>query len=269
MFALKADLPGARGTLLGLAVLGMIAIGTTGMSSCADASGAVGALSIDYGNAVTVGNGIARVYVLSRGEVPVEVGVALSEKALEGLPSGGHHDNHWLPPLPEEAALTTVRHVLLNWNPEGHEPEDIYGIPHFDFHFYQVPNEVRETIYPSHPEFLAKAARIPADELLPPGYVSTVEAVPGMGVHWIDPASPEFNGQTFTTTFIYGTWDGKLVFSEPMITRAFLLSRPDVKIPVPVPARFESEGLQAGSYIIRWDDEAREYRVALTDLVLR
>jgi hypothetical protein len=29
-----------------------------------------------------------------------------------------------------------------------------------------------------------------------------------MGVHWIDPKSPEFNGGKFTQTFIFGSYDG-------------------------------------------------------------
>ena len=31
-------------------------------------------------------------------------------------------------------------------------------------------------------------------------------------------------GKTFTETFIYGSWDGKFIFLEPMITKAYLES---------------------------------------------
>ena len=28
--------------------------------------------------------------------------------------------------------------VQFDWNPKGHEPEGVYTLPHFDFHFYTV-----------------------------------------------------------------------------------------------------------------------------------
>jgi hypothetical protein len=29
----------------------------------------------------------------------------------------------------------------------------------------------------------------------------------------------------FTTTFLHGYWDGQVIFDEPMVTRAFIISR--------------------------------------------
>lgn len=47
-------------------------------------------------------------------------------------------------------------------------------------------------------------------------------SVPKMGLHWIDTNSPELSprNQPFTATFIIGSWDGKVIFDEPMVTRA-------------------------------------------------
>jgi len=51
----------------------------------------------------------------------------------------------------------------------------------------------------------------------------------------IDPASPELNGQPFTRTFLHGTYNGTFIFWEPLITLAFLKTKPsethDLKLP--------------------------------------
>ena len=45
--------------------------------------------------------------------------------------------------LPTEAPNTGFDHVMLDWNPAGHEPAHVYTLPHFDFHFYSItPAEV-------------------------------------------------------------------------------------------------------------------------------
>ena len=43
--------------------------------------------------------------------------------------------------------------------------------------------------------------------------------VPMMGGHWVDPKAPELNGQVFTKTFLYGSYNGKMIHFEPMITK--------------------------------------------------
>jgi hypothetical protein len=83
---------------------------------------------------------------------------------------------------------------------------------------------------------------VPAPELVPAGYTKLPGAVPLMGAHWVDPTSPELNGELFTTTFLYGSWDGKPTFAEPMVTKAFMETKPDVRAPVAVPARMRLRG---------------------------
>ena len=149
----------------------------------------------------------------SVGGFVVPVGHRMFEKILE-LPA----DNP-----------TPYQYVALGWNPGGHEPPGIYDQPHFDFHFYNAPLAQRELMDPSRPEFEAEAAKAPAPELVPDGYVATPGAIAFMGAHWVHPKSPELNGEKFTKTFIYGTWNGGVIFAEPMITREFLLTKPDVR----------------------------------------
>jgi hypothetical protein len=123
-----------------------------------------------HGSPVRVGRGLASAYVLYDRETdaPIEIGVALDEQAMEGLPrpnphltampaSGHEHlDNHvYMLTLPNDGA-PPFEFVELDWNPGGHEPPGIYDEPHFDFHFYLVPPSARAAIVPSDPDFNAR-----------------------------------------------------------------------------------------------------------------
>ena len=226
------------------------------------------------GAPVALGQGSVRTYVTIRDDEPVEVGVAMTAGALQGLPTDGHGGVHTHGHTTFETVLelpagnpTPYRHVLLNWNPGGHEPPGIYDLAHLDFHFYTVDNDTRLAIDPADPEFQVRAEREPAPDLVPEGYILPAPlAFPRMGVHWVDPASPELNGQVFTHTFIFGSWDGELIFAEPMITIEFLESRRSVRAPIPAPRRFATPGYYPTAYSIIWDEAEAEYRIALTGL---
>ena len=245
-----------------------------------------------YGASVAMGNGRARTYVITNGMTghPVEVGVALSEQALEGLPM--HSPDHgpgthgpyseYLLELPGDNP-TPYRFVEVDWNPTGHGGP--YVAPHFDFHFYRVPLATRNEIDLKAPDFEAKAARLPAAEELPATYASshvllnTTPAgmtVPRMGLHWVDTRSPELPPQNrpFTATYIMGSWNGQVIFDEPMVTRDFILAQRSgpasgAAIPVPAAQRYVPAGFYPASYGISWDEGAREYRIALQGLERR
>lgn len=268
-----------RGSIaaIGVALVAAIAGGLIASNDAA----ATGAPHTAYGPAVKLGDGTARSYVVTRDGSPTEVGVALSESSLTGLPAGHAGGdahammNDYVLALPSEAAATAFRFVLLNWNPMGHEPDGVYTVPHFDFHFYTIPEEERDAIVPTDPQYAAKAGRLPEPAFAPPGYLdgSTLAgvppeaaAVPMMGMHWLDPKSEELHGTPFSKTFIYGTWDGKLIFAEPMITKAYLETKPDFSAPLAVPQRSADTGLRATAQRIYWDQETSEYRVALIGL---
>ena len=232
----------------------------------------------ELGSAVALGNGTARTYLTTVNGMPTELGVALTEAALTGLP---HHGGNSAPqpdghtmfehilPLPA-GNPTAFRHVMLNWNPGGHEPPGIYDTPHFDIHFYTIDVADRLAIDPSDKAFQQKAERGPAAELVPKGYVLPAPVgFPQMGVHWVDPTSPELNGKPFTSTFIFGSWDGKLIFAEPMFTKAFLESKPQFSAPIPQPVRYARAGVYPTAYSVKWDEATKEYRIALTGLEKR
>jgi hypothetical protein len=255
-----------------------------------------------YGAAVKVGNGEARSYVQydEKTGAPTEVGIALTERALEGLPTAGsgHHGSsmmthEFILTLPDENS-TPFKFVEMNWNPAGHEPEGVYaGVPHFDFHFYTISRAARDSINPTDPNFAKKAENVPAKEYIP-AFVAPIAppnaklsdvAVPMMGVHWADMRSPELQkllgkpeaNKPFTTTFLHGTWNGQVHFWEPMITHAFIVKKKatmdpavrDQVIPLPLPAKYQSAGYYPGAYRITWDASAKEYRIALTQLAWR
>jgi hypothetical protein len=263
--------------------------------------------TIQYGPAVKVGEGIARTYVVSDpkgGDAPLELGVALSEGAMNGLPAKNPHaahaaaksahehlDNHvYLLSLPARG-VEPYKFVELDWNPGGHEPPGIYDQPHFDFHFYTISLEERAAIVPSDPQFQQKADMLPAESQRPPFYAmaappgAPAPGVPLMGVHWIDVRSPELQKmmgkpelyRPFTTTFIYGSWAGRFTFVEPMITRDHILAKrvaidPAVRneeISVPVAMDYSPAGYYPAAYRITWNAQAKEYRIALTQLAMR
>jgi hypothetical protein len=257
-----------RGVGVGIAV-----VGVTAATACTEGSAETTRdPETSYGPPVALGDGSARTYVTRVGDAPVEVGIALTEAALAGLPGhhspggirmpDGHHMFDFVLDMPEQNP-SPYRHVLIDWNPGGHEPAGIYDVPHFDFHFYSIDDARRRTIDPADPEFAARAARFPSAEYTPAGYAAIPGAVPFMGAHWVDPQSPELNGQPFTETFIYGSWDGEMIFVEPMITKAFLETRPDYERAISVPAQHAAPGYHPASYSIRWDDERAEWRIAL------
>ena len=235
-----------------------------------------------YGTPVPLGDGRARTYVVlnaKAGQTPVEVGVALDERALSGLPSGGD-ENILRLALPAHGPAP-YRFVELDWNPQGHEPDGVYTVPHFDFHFVTISHDEWESIVPSDPQFAAKANNVPTGAYIPRPYIvpgpPAAVAVPYMGVHWLDPRSPELQNifgnptayRPFTKTFIYGSWNGRFTFLEPMITRAYLLTQPDVVVPIPTPALYPLSGFFPTAYRVAYDAQAKEYRIALTALVAR
>jgi hypothetical protein len=278
-----------------LAVTVLVIAGWTSFSDLPIAVGAPLSLRAD-GVAQRIGNGTVRTYVLfdpANRRVPIEVGIALSADALEGLPApmamkntdamSSHFDTHErLLALPD-ANPTPYQFVQFNWNPGGHEPPGIYDRPHFDFHFWTVPVDVRNSIVPSNPEFAEQAAAYPAAEYRTPFYIDAATAakapaaavsVPQMGMHWLDVRSGEFNGRGFSKTYIVGSWDGRFVFDEPMITRDYIVAKRAATDPavrdeitlVPSPEKRQVAGYYPEAYRISYDAETNEYRIALTRL---
>jgi hypothetical protein len=246
-------------------LLALTAAAAHPVSACEECKNAK---TVAIGETRIVGDGVAYSWVkLDAAGKPLAVGVTLTESALAGLPENVPAGMKGMPDyrlaLPKEAAVTPFDHIGLNWNPKGHEPAGIYDVPHFDFHFYLISRQERSRITATGAD-LARCDRRPAAEYLPAGYIlAPGSEVPEMGAHWADPASPEFHGQRFTRTFLYGSYDGQVAFIEPMITKAYLETRPEETQPLKLPATFAKTGYYPTSYTVKYDPVRREYTVAL------
>lgn len=239
-----------------------------------DLSGSNGSPELVKGPEVSVeGGGTAYAFtrVGSDGQSK-SVGVALSEAGYESLtdtsdahgkstPSAKHDGPASLElELPEDAPAP-YDHATIDWWPEGHPPPNVYTVPHFDAHFYFISKDTRDAIEPG------PAQTFPADEYVPEGYVADSVNVPGDGMHYLNTQAPEFNGQPFTHTFIYGFYQGEPSFIEPVASAEFLSSKTDVTTTVPQPEAYKKTGMYPKRYRVTFNEEADEYRIVLEDLV--
>lgn len=213
-----------------------------------------------YGPPVKIGNGKARTFIKLQGNAPLSIAIQMDASSLEGLPSK-NDENSYMLDLHPQSQLLGYDHCEVDWNPRGHDPLFAYGVPHFDFHFYKISKEEQSQVVPGPDTVTVPAQYIPQD------YISAGVAVPDMGTHWVDPTSPEFNGQPFTATFIYGFYHGKMTFLEPMVTKAFLETKPDFVLPVKQPQAFQEHGYYPTSMHVSYDAAHDQYIISLQDLI--
>jgi hypothetical protein len=81
-----------------------------------------------------------------------------------------------------------------------------------------------------------------------------------MGTHWSD---------ANTKTLIYGFYDAKMIFIEPMLTKAYLETHPNETSEIRAPAKYPSAGRYPTSYRVAFDAALQEYRVELATFVSR
>lgn len=229
------------------------------------------ATTVYEGKSVHIGKGLAHTVVQTDANGQLQsVGVVFTEGVLEGLPAaaaGKVPDFPYPLPMPTKGPKTVFDHVVINWESVGHPPPKVYDVPHFDFHFYMISSrEQMHTMYKSEAESGDPGQR-PAAELMPAGYILPPgTAVPQMGVHAVNPGSPEFKGQPFTATFIYGFHNKRQAFLEPMVSLAFLQSKAPFSAPVTRPASYTKMGKYPSAYSVKYDESAKSYAVTLEDL---
>jgi hypothetical protein len=231
---------------------------------------------------------------------PAAIGIVLSATALDGLPIGSdrHHcfDRNkdgvidpatecnetfeFVIPLPDAVSRRAdipFKWVLLNWNPVGHGAPDIWGVPHFDFHFYIEPRIAHIFAIRSGscgPEFVDCIHWEVGRKPLPPNYMhpdyEMGAVVPAMGGHLRDRQDPVFNKtQPATHSFLFGAYDSNVIFYEPMVTRAFLLSSPNTCFPIKSPKAVALSGFYPTVSCVRHDAKTSEYTVSIENFVLR
>lgn len=250
-----------------VAMLAAISILPMALTRCSDATGVDRRLLL--GAEITVGQGTAHTEVtVNKVGEPIDMAVVLTDGAMSGLP-GTMPSTVFELPLPAEPSGTLFKHVTLNWNPSGHGPPGVFSVPHFDLHYYMITVPERDAITAADPQFAAKSTAIPASEFIPAGYTGDPSAVPRMGVHYTDPNAPERKGQPFTQSFIYGFYDGKMIFLEPMAAKSYLDSKPSLVIDLALPARYQQPGFYPTRQAVRYDAATRQYRFELLNFVAR
>lgn len=166
--------------------------------------------------------------------------------------------------------------AMVNWQPQGHDPAP-WSVPHFDIHFYMIPQAELDQIGLGPCDFFIdceaqKRALMPVPpEFVHPDHVSVDVAVGQMGNHLIDSKTPELSDQgvPFTHTWIFGAYDGRIVFQEVMVTHDHLMGRQTGCQQVKQPAAWQVAGWYPTSYCIGYDAESDVHQVAMQDFVLR
>lgn len=213
------------------------------------------------GSSKSLGAGKAQTFVAVDGDgKPTSLGIVLTEATLDGLTDA---DSEVVLNLPEQIAVPPYKQVVVNWNQSGHEPTQIYGVPHFDFHFYLIPDEERIALIPGPDTTQVLQKFCPRD------YFSYVYSMPKMGVHWADSLAKELKGSPFTETFIYGFYHGNMIFLEPMMTRAYLETKPTYESDIKLPSAYQIEGYYPNRYSIKCDPKAKRFTISLDGLALR
>jgi len=227
--------------------------------------------SVYTGAPVAIGKGTARTVVHTDADgKPLSVAVEMTGGVLQGLPTKLNKktaEGEWefALSMPPTGPKTGYTEVVVDWNPHGHPPPHVYTVPHFDFHFYGIPaSDVEQVMFTGPGDAKAKVTDA---ELIPPDYqVIADTAVNKMGVHAIDTMAPEFHGTPFTATFIYGYYAGRLIFVEPMVTQAFLQTKPAFSGTVKTPGKYSVKGYYPTKYAVRYDAARKSYVVELDGL---
>lgn len=251
---------------------------------------------IHYGAPVNMGQGTIRTYLAFDGAgLPMELGILMDRDAFDGLPArrsttgrcfdmngngriddsgeceGDYDYDLALPSIVANRPGIPFRWIGVNWQVEGHIPPGIYDLPHFDFHFYIASQEAVRGIATGPCGIFMDCAHFErATQPVPAKYVdhrhvNVGAAVAAMGNHLIDTTAPEFAKppRKFTHTWIFGAYDGRITFYEPMITREFFMSRPNVCTPIKQPQAWQIAGYYPTRYCIRFHQRANKYTVSL------
>jgi hypothetical protein len=234
-------------------------------------------LNVFKGPQVGLGFGKVRSWISvdSNGH-PREIGIEITPEAFKNLAMDNSktlppdHETIVVPLHLKATQLTPFDHIGLNWNPDGHEPEGVFDVPHFDIHFYMISLDEQMAIPAWSPETDAAfnnyppMGYMPADYGTPPGPAT---AEPQMGKHWLPINLGAY--LPFSKIMVYGSYNGQLIFVEPMITLDYLLSNVDFSIDYSQPEHFAKAGNYPTKYNIYHDAITGNTYVTLSEFVSR
>lgn len=170
----------------------------------------------------------AQVKATSRvaGDEVLGVGVVIPMAGFENAAADTLLGDFYLEMPADVRDKTFVQHLRINWLAIGHGPQP-YGEPHFDLHFHRGTRDEIDAIDCSD------TTAFPAD-ILAAGYETPTLCVPAMGFHaW--PSEDVHAHHPFAASMILGYYDEKMVFLEPMVTRARFLQRESFELPIARP----------------------------------
>lgn len=203
----------------------------------------------------------------------VEAGVTLPLSMLENAPAEHHRDTPSADVRIDFPAVvrdtTFLDHAGFFWEAQGHFPDQRYGVPHWDFHFFSVSANDADAIdcrdlSQVAPEEVAPGWLPP----VPPGAPAIDFCVPAMGFHSLPTsefqASGEIRPQPFDMVMIGGYYAGSFVFVEPMVTQAVMLQRESFGLPMPVPPGV-GEGTYPTAFEAIYDPAIDAYHLVFRD----
>jgi hypothetical protein len=234
-------------------------------------------LNVFKGPQVALGYGKVRSWIsVDSNGLPSEIGLEITPEAFKNLVMDNSkslppdHKTIVVPLHHKATQSTPFDHIGLNWNPNGHEPEGVFDVPHFDIHFYMISVKEQMAIPAWSPETDAAfnnyppMGYMPADYFTPPGPAT---AEPQMGKHWLPINLPAY--LPFSKIMIYGSFNGQLIFVEPMITLDYLLSNPDFSMNYSQPEHFAKAGNYPTKYNIYHDAVTGNTYITLSEFVAR
>lgn len=84
--------------------------------------------------------------------------------------------------------------------------------------------------------------------------------------HWVDLSSSEFHGSQFTSTFVYGYYNGEVIFIEPMVALSYLTNAVDFTKDVALPQAFALKGFYSKKYSVTYVTPTDAYLITLKEL---
>jgi hypothetical protein len=245
------------------------------------------------GQQKNIGNGTVHTWlkVEAKTREPRSIGITLTEAGLSGLPAeadpaqedssklklmdgGPDHTFEYEVSFPPEAADTAFNHMGFNWNPAGHGPKGIFTMPHFDVHFYMATTDYRHKIVvdlqDADPIHVKTSNLEPPSQFLPPDYqLAPNTAEPRMGSHYADVTSPQLKPGNFSNIFLIGGHGGNILFWEPMLTKAYLESKPNFTAKLKLPESYPVSGYYPTAYSVIYDRNRKEFNISLDGLTFR
>lgn len=161
---------------------------------------------------------------------------------------------------------TYLNHVEIHWNPHGHASPptdpDRYDAPHFDLHYFAVPEAVVWAI----PAVAEPGPDVPP-ERLPTGWLQPGPSEPEMGRHALPTsiADGPFIAEMLAGFLPSGS---TMHFIEPMITREFLAQAQNFDLPVPRPEKFGRTTLYPETFAAEYDEKLKAYHFIFRQFVI-